>query len=497
MPTAEQLAAAREAAEDRVSISKDVYGDDLLDTDGGFDGATRDFESAAVAMSLRNAGPALEHFLREARVRGAVDEARALEGPGGVRYFAAAAPGGGAEGLATIRGDDRFVTLRLAGKEGESIVAASWLPEDAEADARADAETDARIPDIDLAAEEDLVACAALYEGRARPGDERGLGGLLDRLAAGDSVPWEARIGSVSLRAFGSGKRQRLGAHGNLVYASWTRYAAAVRDLFLSGPPGPGGEVVTGTGGYDAEDTLEADGGFWGETTELRASAVRESIQSWRLKELAAVFVRTAEDVLAAGYAWPAKLLEYADHDRFTFAAASPDGSRIGRWHRNADLFSDVQATMAVVVRDASGKPERIELHAAYQPPGRFLEDGFGNGREAAAALAGDALFHAAPEADPPRLTRWELARRIAEGEPLPPPAGGIDLLTGELLPGTVEDALQVVENALGGLRQDHHAMKAIAAGETDDMVVEDEAFDQAGEPGATPRGEPAATLRF
>ena len=110
------------------------------------------------------------------------------------------------------------------------------------------------------------------------------------------------------------------------------------------------------------------------------------------------------------------------------------------------------------------------------------------------------AYLFADPDAEPPRLTRNGIVRRIASGQPLPPPVAGMDLVIGGLLPGTVADHFQVLENFYYGVREDASAVAALNGArpkgigwEVRDSFAEvgpedGDVFEEDDEPGGAPR---------
>lgn len=480
MPSPEDFAAVNKDIASELEIAKEVYGDALHESDGGFDGATRVFDEVAAALSLHNATPAFTSAIQTARQAGAVDESTALVGPGGIRYFVAVAPESQAEGLATVMGEDRFVTIPTRTAKGEAMVfVASWKPITAASDI--DALIGTLPEDPSEVPAEQMLALARGLAGCIRDDDERSLGGVMSAVAQFGEPDPDTMVGTARLAEFESRGRTIRALHGRVNMELWPRYAAGVRELALASPPADEDEIVTGSGGFEAEEAVTVDGGFYGELCAWRSSNMREAIQAWRFSALASEFLRTAEKVAEAGYAWPARFLEYADHDRFTFAVTSPDGSRIGRWHRNADLICDMREHMVVVTRDAAGTPERIEVFPTHEPVECTLEQG-GDTAQTIRHLADSLDTYADEGADPPRLTRWALASRIAAGEPLPEPAGGIDLVTGKLLSGTVEDGQHLIRNAFSALSGDMDVMARIGKGKRSRFVRVDREFDLPGE---------------
>ena len=239
-----------------------------------------------------------------------------------------------------------------------------------------------------------------------------------------------------------------------------------MRQVALSEPAtssSAGIRVMTrGIGSFLSEEALEGDGGFGGPTCAVAQLEMASSAARLRLTTEAADYAALAEGLAGHGIRWGEKWLAYADTDRWTFAVEGPDGT-IGRYHRNVDLIADVDSHFTVVRRDPAGQPTGIEIHVAHEPTESVREWAWEEpASDVAVSLAHRAHLYADPEADPPRLTRTDLADRVAAGLPLPPPSAGIDLVTGELLPGTVEDRQQVLENFFYGVSEDSYALLAL-----------------------------------
>lgn len=422
-------------------------------------------DGVAVGSLARAAAPVLTWTARLLE-EGADSEATAVEVPGGVAFAVAA---GRATGIALTTPDGaRYVTLVRPDDDGGLQVAAGrWMPSPApEAFALANALRGISGDASGL----QMVRAAAALAGTAGEEDDLALAAMLPRFAKDGRLGMTAAIGSASLAWYGDEDPGHRGmATGSVALGAssrWAAYAGAMRELVVSEPPAPGHEeirlVTSGGGGFVAEVALAADAGFYGETCAAAVDELALSAITLRLRQEAADYVALAEGLLDHGIAWGEQWLAYADTDRWTFAVAGPDGT-LGRYHRNVDLIADVDSHVAVIRRDAEGQPTRLEIHIAHRPAETARDYNWqATAREVAIALANDAHLYADPEADPPRLTRGELAARIAAGEPLPPPAAGMDFVTGELLPGTIEDAHQVVANFFYGASEDSYALQAL-----------------------------------
>ncbi len=437
----------------------------------------REFREGVVALTLRSARDTVVAAHERCLAAGALDEGSALTGPDGVRMFSVTPGGSPADcmGLAVVRGDDRFATFvgpyspdsPDRDVTGEDITVVQWK---APPPADLTAELDGLPKDPDALDPEQVSSLATRLSAYALPGSRLDLGHIASEMVAGET-PWgEARVASVSEMRFTmpDSSFTRLRGQTEDKVAAWQAYADVMRPLVMAEGHEPLTERqmwdLTGFGSMAAVEAAKVDGGFYGAAGAWAEEAISGSTWRFRLAHMASAFARLAEDTIAAGYVWGERALTYADLDRHTFAVASPDGRVLGRWHRNSDLIAPIQAHMAVVVRDDTGNPTRVEIHAAHSPFGGYREERWPTSRKLIESLVSSMGIYSDENADPPRLTRRALADRIASGQPLPQPAGGIDLVTGELLPGTSRDALQSMENAFYGYREDRWAMDQIAA---------------------------------
>lgn len=496
MPQAES-ADAIAAAENLLGRLARRYAEAGEAASGVLETQTREFAAGVAAASLLGAEAALGAL--HAVAAGARGEAGAIEIPGRARCFRVDLPEmdprtGSAFALATIRGEDRFLTVVRASPEREgtarTFAVARWKPPLPEGRRGAPGQAHAGADDAEEAVR--LLRLARGTSTHAAPDSRWDLAAAAREMARGrfSGVDLVASVSSLAFASRSGGVFQSV--HAEALAPAWERYAAAMRPVLAPalqhverGAIGLGGMGIHPL----AARAVAADGGFAGPVCERAGRLLREGVAGMRLRGRAGDFARLGDDVIEAGFAWGRAWLAYGDLDRETFAVEGPvpgaPGTRVGRYHRNADLACDHQAHVAVVDRDASGAVSRIEIHLAHLPPAQALEYDPSSLEETWRVFADES-------ADPPRLTRRTLAERIQAGDPLPAPAAGFDFKTGSLLPGTADDADLALSNAFYGLSEDRWAMSNLA--EARDGWAESWDFTEEGEappeqrPGACPR---------
>lgn len=437
-----------------------ILGEDIEEGASTLRNAAYEFDATVVAVSLRAATTALAEVHRDVLAGGATSEASAIPGPGG-QWFAVDGLGDGARGLAVISAAGRFLHIARPTPDGEESSVVRWQPEPNAALLAELADLPERADDLPPT---DLVRAASHLSAFASPGGPLHLATIIEQVAERGRAPREAVLASMVRQA---PRRAEVGSiltgscRGGL--ESFAAFAGAIRPLIEAKPMAAEEAEYVLRSANLALSALADDGGFCGPTCVGAAQTLRQAIWALRFGKLGDAFAKAGEDVLASGHAWGGQMLVYGDYDRRTFAVQGAEPGVVGRYHRNSDLISDLNSHMVVTTRGADGAVQRVEIHPCHRPPGAIVGQSDWATADLLRERARTAHIYADEEATPPRLTRRMLAERIAQGESLPPPAGGFDYLTGQLLPSTVANPGEAIENAFYGLREDRYAMAQLA----------------------------------
>ena len=421
--------------------------------------------------SLHSIQSASEEIMEKLHVSFATSEADALNLPNGSRAFSVSKPDDSYFGIATISPTGkRYVTLiTKEEKDGERdlVTVSEWRP---------------RLPgDIsglgieglgltDHTLSQDIIRAAMKLREYSVAGDDYDLATIKSKFVNGGENEYFLRLSSSKPRSAGR-------IFGNLrnqdeAPVLWGDYADSIRDLYRAAYPSlervDDGFYMRSDADVDilVDRVIELDGGFAGEHCAYAIRCLNEKVLEIRTEQDVKVMVELAQEMLKCGVGWGENEMTYFDLDRITFSVAGPDGS-LGRYHRNVDLMSDWDNHFSVIRRNAEGTPITLELHRAHRPAGRIKEwDPQDKAIDLAISAAHHAEFYADPEASPPRLTRRDLAERLASGQPMPPPVAGVDLVTMKPLPGSLEVDPLIFHHLYMGIDTDLLGLKSLKAGD-------------------------------
>ena len=423
---------------------------------------TRNYENSVAAASLLGCVDGLRALAESAVKVGAISEYTAQEVMPGIYVYGLLDSNGSTVGFVAREGEDSYATTFTLGEPGQEGVQTSVL-----------------VVRLNVPGNNDAKIIKDLMEGQSSYDTHT------TKVSISDHGPY------TTLTIYD--RMLSLESHTEMEW--WPRYAEMIRPFAIAQLLRVHSSILMGsilTGSVPlAFDMVKDDGGFRGiacETyTKVSGILVAEEAFRWAAPRVD----RTAKALLAKGYEWPNRALEYGDHDRFTFVVRSPDERTIGVWYRNIDQFAGRNEHMSVLVLDEQGEPTSIAIYPTWRAwdaddvdDVNDADDDDDNDDDDDDVNDADPRLMPSEDSEPMRPTRGMLARRIAAGEPLPSPACGMNLLLGVLLPEQDFYKDNILDGTLYGIQTNINAAVCLEKGEVPGYAENSVQFDEPGEVG-------------
>lgn len=390
----------------------------------------RNFNDAAMALLLWHVGKKAEALWLQCLAAGAENPDRAIPfGDHGI--FAVPGCPEGVFGLAVDMGHHGFATFVTRDRDGAvtRVSAARYRG----------AAPDGQVGPLPTDPQE-LVRLAADAHRFASPGDDFDLATLA--ATAGDKrLPYESLVAEAQMEAMELksepakliGVSAYTGQYGVLEYVE--AWEAAFADFQK-----PDRDTHTfDIRSYAAAAAFTEAGGRVHGVMAHMADTYRGLGALLAARAFAPVMADSHDVLVEQGFVWGERRLSYGDFDKHVFAIPTPDPRKKAFVHANIDLIAPANRFLVVLTMGEDGTPAQVEAHVVCAPAKSF-RDGGPMDASKLARMARYAHVFEDPEAEAPRLTQAEFARRLGAGEALPTPAFHVDLVAGTVSPETLSD---------------------------------------------------------